>query len=249
MNDVVEALAAEQEQLGALVAPLDETSLSTPSRCPGWSVADVLVHLAQTNELAAASVHGELAEAAASGPDIASAADVDEWAAMAVDLERPDDPGAARERWLASAKAQVEAFAGCEPTTRVMWVSGDLAARSLATTRLSETWIHGGDIAAGIGTELPPTDRLWHIARLAQRTLPYAFTRAGLDPPGAVSFVLEAPGADEWILGDPDAPTVVRGPALDLCEVAGQRKAAADSSLVARGPDAVAVLDVVRTFA
>jgi hypothetical protein len=44
-------------------------------------------------------------------------------------------------------------------------------------------------------------------------------------------------------------PTTVEGDALDLCQVAGQRAAAAGTSLTATGPDAEGVLDLVRTFA
>ena len=62
-------------------------------------------------------------------------------------------------------------------STRVRWVAGDLSARTLATTRLAETWIHTGDIASAIGIEPVATDRLRLIARLAWRTLPYAFDR------------------------------------------------------------------------
>ena len=40
---------------------------------------------------------------------------------------------------------------------------------------------------------LEPTDRLWHIARLAWRTLPYAFGRAGREPTGPVAFELRSP--------------------------------------------------------
>ena len=247
--DVNDALAGEQDALAEMVVPLGPAELGAPSRCPGWSVADVLVHLAQTNELAVASVRGQLDEAAAAGPDVTSAADVDEWAARAVDVERPDDPTEARDRWLASAAAQHRAFAGCDPSARVLWVSGELAARSLATTRLAETWIHGTDIAVGLGTELRPTDRLWHIARLAHRTLPYAFGRAGREAPGPIAFVLTGPDGAQWAFGDPGAPTTIRGSAVELCEIAGQRRAAADSSLLAEGPDAEAALAAMRTFA
>jgi hypothetical protein len=41
----------------------------------------------------------------------------------------------------------------------------------------------------------------------------------------------------------------VSGPAADLCAVAGRRAAAADTGLSAEGPDAEAVLRLVRTFA
>jgi hypothetical protein len=46
-------------------------------------------------------------------------------------------------------------------------VPGELSARTLATTRLAETWIHAGDVAGALGVTLPPTDRLRPIARLA----------------------------------------------------------------------------------
>ena len=45
-----------------------------------------------------------------------------------------------------------------------------------------------------------------------------------------------------WAFGDADAATVVTGPALDLCRVAGQRASAADTALVATGPDGADVL-------
>ena len=78
----------------------------------------------------------------------------------------------------------------------MQWVSGDLSARTLATTRLSECWIHTGDVAEALGVELEPPDRLWHIARLAWRTVPYAFARAGRDAPGPVAFELRGPNGD-----------------------------------------------------
>ena len=41
----------------------------------------------------------------------------------------------------------------------------------------------------------------------------------------------------------------MRGDAVDLCLVAGQRADAADTGLVAEGPDGAEVLALVRTFA
>ena len=99
-----------------------------------------------------------------------------------------------------------------------------------------------------------PTERLSHIARLAWRTVPYAFARAGRPEPGPVTFDLAAPDGDRWVFAaEATAPatsvTTVRGDALDLCLVAGQRADAADTGLVAEGPDAEGVLALVRTFA
>ena len=92
-------------------------------------------------------------------------------------------------------------------------------------------------------------DRIAHIVRLAWRTVPYAFARAGRDAPGPVGFDLVLPSGARLSLGLDEAVTTVRGSALDLCRVAGQRAAAADTSLTAEGPAADDVLRLVRTFA
>ncbi|MGI9576635.1 MAG: maleylpyruvate isomerase family mycothiol-dependent enzyme [Microthrixaceae bacterium] len=248
-DEILEALDAEQRSLQELVSGLEAEALLLGSRCPGWTIADVLVHLAQTNQFAVASVTGTFSEAVDSGPDLDQVTDVDNWAAAAVEGDRPDSPIDAKSRWSDSADAQLDAFRVVDASARVPWVVGEMAARTLASTRLSETWIHSNDIAAGLGTTLEPTERLWHIARLAHRTIPYAFSVAGHDAPGDVAFVLTAPGGDEWTFGDPDASTIIRGRALELCEVAGQRADAADTGLLGEGPDSTRTLELVRTFA
>jgi uncharacterized protein (TIGR03084 family) len=248
-DQIVDALEAEQCALAEMVTDLEAEALRGASRCEGWTVVDVLVHLAQTNELAAASVEGNFDEAVGAGPEIVGVSNVEEWAGAAVEADRPGDPTEAVPRYLASAGRQLSAFRAVEPSERVVWVVGDMAARTLASTRLSETWIHAGDIAAGLGITPEPTGRLWHVARLAHRTIPYAFIAAGREPLGEVAFVLDAPGGSEWVFGDPDAPTVIRGKAEELCLVAGQRASAADTELEGEGPDAARALELVRTFA
>jgi hypothetical protein len=87
------------------------------------------------------------------------------------------------------------------------------------------------------------------VARLAWRTLPYAFARAGRQLHGPVGFDLVAPDGSAWTFGMDDALTVVTGSAHELCTVAGQRARAEETGLVATGPDATDVLELVRTFA
>lgn len=247
MDAVVSALRDQLHELDGLVSGLDAAGWSAASACPGWSVADVLVHLAQTNEVAIASVEGrwdEVTRTWGRGDET-----VDEMAGAAVELAERRSGPEVREWWHGTADAMVAAFAAVDPGARVPWVVGDMAARTLCTTRLSETWIHTGDIAHGLGVSVAPTDRLWHVARLVHRTIPYAFGRAGEPAPGAVRFELIGPDGAPWVFGDDDAPTVVRGPAHDLCRVAGQRATAADTALTATGPDAESVLAHVRTFA
>jgi uncharacterized protein (TIGR03084 family) len=248
VDDVVDALRGQLDELAALVSGLGEGDWAKPSACPGWSVADVLVHLAQTNEVAIASVEDRWHEVTAMWSDAAGDATVDELAGAAVESGRRSGPEV-HEWWKRTADDMVAAFAAKDPAARVLWVVGDMAARTLCTTRLSETWIHTTDIAHGLDVVVAPTDRLWHVARLVHRTIPYAFGRAGRQPPDRVRFELTAPDGSTWAFGDDDAPTVVTGPAEDLCLVAGQRARAADTALVSTGPDAESVLELMRTFA
>jgi uncharacterized protein (TIGR03084 family) len=246
---VLPALRAQLDELEDLLAPLDDAGWAKPTPCPGWSVGDVVLHLAQTNEMATASVQGTRAEAGRNW-DRVEGATVDDVAGAAVAQERGAAAAEIHRRWRASADEMVGAFAACPADERVMWVAGDMAARTLATTRVAETWIHTEDVAAGLGVELAGTARLRHIAWLVHRTLPYAFQREGEQPPGSVRFVLSAPGGDQqWAFGADDAATTISGPALDLCRVAGQRAPATSTALTGDGPDADRVLALMRTFA
>jgi hypothetical protein len=95
-----------------------------------------------------------------------------------------------------------------------------------------------------------PTERLRHIARLAWRTLPYAFARAGRTLVGPVALELRSPSGETWEFHpEGDATTVIRGDGAQWCLVAARRMLAADTDLRADGPDGAAVLDLVRTYA
>jgi uncharacterized protein (TIGR03083 family) len=52
VNDVAAALVAEHAALERLLAQLSEADWTQPTRCEGWTVADVVLHLAQTDEMA-----------------------------------------------------------------------------------------------------------------------------------------------------------------------------------------------------
>ena len=245
MDALLADLAAQHAELATVLGALDETGWAAPSRCAGWSVSDVVLHLAQTDEMALASLAGNLHEHAASKAAAwVTATNVDEGAGLMVEAERGDPAEAVHRRWLGSASELRSALAAADPHGRVTWVAGQLAVRTLATTRLAECWIHTRDVT----TDLPVPERIQHIARLAWRTLPYAFAQAGLDAPGPVTFELVAPDGSTWTFGD-GTGTVVRGSAFALCEVAGQRADAVDAGLTAEGPDATKVLELVRTFA
>jgi uncharacterized protein (TIGR03084 family) len=249
LQAIVAALAEQQAELSGLLSGLDDLDWQRPSRCEGWTVGDVVIHLAQTDELASASSSGHLAEAVAelSGSQRRGGS-VDDGADVLVARERGQPPSVVRERWEASADSLCRRLERADPHQRLEWVAGRLSARTLAATRLAETWIHAGDIGAAFAWVPAATDRLWHVARLAWRTLPYAFGRAGRDLTGPVAFELRAPSGESWTFTpDAEARTTVRGDAVELCLVAAQRVRSEDTSLTVEGPDPV--LELVRTYA
>lgn len=265
-GDAANALAAQHAELAGLLQSLTAGDWDRPTRCPGWSVSDVVLHLAQTDEMAIASLEGRtagfIAERTAGppggGPDAASdsvsgggpSGTVDDGAALMVARERGAPFDQVLSRWRAASRTLDEMLQGADPHRRVGWVVGELSIRTLITTRLAEAWIHGGDIAEAVGAEVKADDRLRHIARLAWRTLPYAFAREGRELSGPVAFELVGPSGEEWHFIPESAPaTVVTGEGAELCLVAARRVDPSATGLTAEGPDADAVLTLVRTYA
>ena len=251
VDDVVVALAGQQAELTGIVTGLDDAGWQRPSRCEGWTVADVVLHLAQTNEMAIASVEGRFAEFLEQvGRDLGPSASVDDGAALMVAKERARPIAALRDRWHSTVDQFLVRLEHADLHQRVTWVAGELSVRTLVTTRLAETWIHTGDVAHGLGVELQPTERLKHVARLAWRTLPYAFARAGKELSGPVAFELRGPTGEHWdFTPDDPALTTIRGDGAELCLVAARRAEPAGTTLTGDGPDADAVLELVRTYA
>src|SRR5205823_6578790 len=189
-GDILTALAEQDDELDGLLAGLDDAGWARPSRCPDWTVADVVLHLAQTDEMTLASAERrfpDVVTAFGNPPGARAGATVDDLAGLAVAAERGRPPAEIHQRWKQAAAAEAKALAACEPGTRLPWVSGELAALTLATTRLAEHWIHTGDAAEDLGRPLVATDRLRPTARLACRTLPYAFARSGRPLRGPVA--------------------------------------------------------------
>ena len=251
MDEFVAALAEQQVELRELLVGLHARDWDKPSRCEGWTAADVVLHVAQTNEMAIASARGRFAEfLIEAGRGVGLATDVDEGAARMVEKERGPSGDAIRDRYVDGASELLRLLDAGYPHARVQWVAGELSLRTLTTTRLAETWIHTGDVAEATGRELVPGARLRHIARLAWRTLPYAFARAGRSLAGPVAFELRGPGDDAWnFVPDEPAITTIRGDGVELCLVAARRVEPSATALTGEGPDVEAVLELVRTYA
>ncbi|GAA3218952.1 TIGR03084 family metal-binding protein [Pseudonocardia petroleophila] len=251
MEAITQALREQHDELDAILAGLDGAGWAEPvPDCPGWSVTDVVLHLAQTDELVVSSLDAGFPAAAEKMLPGAIGETVDHTVDRLVEHERGASGPEVHARWRAASSAVRDVFAASDARRPMPWVVRDLPARTMATTRLSECWIHTHDVAAAAGVALVPGDRLRHIARLAVRTVPYAFARAGLAAPaGPVAAHLTAPDGGTWRIGDDGAATVVTGPAVEFCLIAARRLDPAASAVTATGPDADDVLRLVRTYA
>ena len=102
----------------------------------------------------------------------------------------------------------------------------------------------------GLGVALEPADRLWHIARLAWRTIPYAFDRAGEPRPGPVAFELTAPSGRDVVVRRAVGPH--RHPRRRLRPLPGRQPpgpAGRHRPHLATAPTATSVLRLIRTWA
>ena len=242
--DVIPDLAAEQDRLESLLSDLTDEQWSSPSAAAGWSIADVVLHLAQTEEAVSASIANAGRYDVFDRGDKALDAAVDD----AVAAQRA--PGAVVfERWRAARRAALDSLRSADPDVRVPWAATPLKPKVLATTRLAEHWAHGLDITAPLGLPFPDTDRLRHIAWLGHRTLPYAFAVDGVEPHDLYCELTAPDGSSTWTFGPADAESSVRGPAGDFCRIGARRLRPEDSSLVTAGPHAAEALRVLRNYA
>jgi len=240
---IFDDLAAEQDRLRDILADLDQAQWASPSEAAGWTVSDVVLHLAQSEEAVLASASGvSLAARRSSGLTVDQVVD------QRVRAERAA-PGVVFRRWHQAALAAVAALRAADPRALLPWVEAPLKPATLATTRLAEHWAHGLDITGPLGISFPDTPRLRHVAWLAHRSLPYALALAG-EQPQQVWCELTAPdGAARWQYGPVTAGSSITGPAGAFCRVAAQRLAPERSGLRTSGPHGAAALRVLRTYA
>ena len=142
------------------------------------------------------------------------------------------------------------AYAASDPHLRVEWVAGQLSARTLATTRLAETWIHTGDVAEALDVELAPRPAAPHrppgVAHAPVRVL-----RAGreLYGPGGARAASGRTASRGTFTPTTLCATTIAGDGVELCLVAARRVDPVMTSLTGEGPDVDAVLELVRTYA
>jgi uncharacterized protein (TIGR03084 family) len=242
--DVLDDLAAEYDRIDGILRGLDDAAWLTESGAKGWTVADVVLHLAQSEEAVVDSTSGRslLEGRTLVGNNVDEI--MDNW----VRAERAA-PDVIFKRWQTAKTASLDALRAADPQQPLPWVAAPLKPKAMATTRLAEHWAHTLDIVGPLGVDYPDTDRLHHIAWLAHRTLPYGFQVAG-EEPAEVYVELTAPdGRTTWEFGSPDAASSISGTAGAFCRVGAQRLKAGESGLETSGPAGATALRVLRNYA
>jgi uncharacterized protein (TIGR03084 family) len=239
---IFDDLVAEQDRIETILTDLDDDAWLSPSGAAGWTIADVVLHLAQTEEAVATTAAGSNAPGTWQEGE-----SVDVQAERMVQAQRAS-PAVVFERWRFARRAAVAALRAADPDRRLTWAAAPLKPGTLATTRLAEHWAHGLDITGPLDLPFPDTDRLRHIAWLAHASLPYAFGLAG-EEPRDVFCELTGPDGARWRYGPADADSAITGSAGDFCRVGARRLQPEESGLVARGRYGPAALRHLRNYA
>jgi uncharacterized protein (TIGR03084 family) len=246
---VFDDLVAEQDRLEEILGRLDEAQWMSPSGAVGWTIADVVLHLAQSEESVLATASGgDLRTGRGAGLGAGAGGTVDERVAKLVRSERAA-PEVVFARWRRARHAAADALRAADPDRPLAWVAAPVKPATLATTRLAENWAHGLDVTGPFGVDFPDTERLRHVAWLANRTLPYALTLVG-EAPAAVRCELTAPdGVSVWSFGPAGAESSIAGPAGEFCRVAVRRLAPDQARLAVTGPHGATAVRALRTYA
>lgn len=245
MRTILSDLVAEQQTTDQFLQTIDFRKWNTHSAAVGWDIRDLVSHLAHIEDYA----FNALAEDGSKLSDAADYPSHDHFNQVGVELGRAMRVQDTLEWWRNSRARVVEELSKLSGDERIPWFGGPMSARSFASARLMETWAHSIDAHRAVDSEPEDTLRLYHVARLAYNSLPYAFTVAGEEFDGEIRVELKAPEYKKWTFGPEDAPNIITGSAGEFCRVAVQRDKAANTALEAEGDLAHTALRVLRCFA
>lgn len=223
--------AAEVGKLDELLGALSTAQWAATTPVKGWTVHELVAHIAALDGLLAAQLNLPIAFPHARGT-------LREASAAAQEQARSQTPDATRAAWRAQADRIVDRVRelGVEVGDQTVEEAGlawPLDLQLLA--RAFETWIHADDIRKTIGAapQPPPPEQLNLLAGGVVRLLPGALAESGRAHPGrSARLVLDGDGGGEWALpmglGRPDgvaSPGVtVRLDLMEFCYLVGGRR-------------------------
>lgn len=159
---------AEAVRVDAFLSGLDDADWAAPTRCGGWTIRDLVAHLAATQEYHQACLDDSLGELMARGLE-AGATDLDSFNAWGVENRADASADEVVAEWRAADAEIRRRFRERDGTTLATMV-GQYPVRAQAFHIASELAVHADDL----GTPVEPADQ---AARLDWRT---RFARATL---------------------------------------------------------------------
>ena len=241
---------AEAEALNALLLTLRDEDWDRPTGFKQWTANDIVLHLHDTDLMAAASLAGP-DQFAAFRAELAALVDSG-LTRMQVSRQRLGNPAgvALRDRWYAEMIRLCGALAALPPDARLKWAGPDMGLRMFATARQMETWAHGLALYDLLGVQRAGTDRLRNIAEIGVRTYGWTFANRGREVPGPAPYVrLTAPSGTVYEWNTPTPDNRVEGDILAFCQVVTQVRNIADTTLTVAGDPAAEWMRLAQCFA
>jgi uncharacterized protein (TIGR03083 family) len=206
--DVATPLLRQQQRLAATLASLDDDQWKCPSRCDGWSVQDVIAHLATADQFWAFSItsglRGEPTTFLRTFDPVASPAEM-------VAGARSATPAQALAQFEESIGSLAEAIGRVDGawSTIAEAPPGHVPLSMVAAHALWDSWVHERDVAVPLG--LPP------VTEVDEVTIALGYA-AGLSPTFLASRGSTRVGAIDVRVTDPDVRVVIDvGPQVVIC--------------------------------
>ena len=250
MRDLAAGFASECDALHELLAPLPDSAWDRPTQFKGWTLNDILAHLAFFDTAASLALRDEAALV-----DLFS-----KWRA-AVAAGTPslqfthawlgNVRGAALlALWREQSLQVAQEYAQADPKRRIKWAGPDMSVRSSLSARLMETWSHAQAIYDLLGRTRVNGDYLRNVAELGINTYKWTFMNRGLPVPEPQPFVrLAAPSGAVWEWGSNATGESIEGRASEFCQVVAQTRNVADTALRVQGEIARKWMAIAQCFA
>ena len=233
MDQICDDIAAETRALSSVVEDLTEDQWRAPTVAEGWDSHETILHLGATDWICYLTLvnpklfvdirtqlsKGETSVHKAVGPQVRALQGSELW-----------------EWFLTGRSEMLGALRDTDPKARITWLGPDIGARSLATSRLLETWTHSHDLADSFAIQYPRTNRLRHLAHIGVVPPQSSYVNQGLPPPKEpVRVELVSPNGDQWSWGPDDATNKVSANAYEFCKVITRRIPVAESAVETHG--------------
>ncbi|HMK11116.1 MAG TPA: maleylpyruvate isomerase family mycothiol-dependent enzyme [Acidimicrobiales bacterium] len=151
VDDLASIVTGQRARLAATLAALDDEQWATPSRCEGWSVQDVIIHLSSTNRFWAYSIE----QGRAGMPTrFLLGFDPVESPAQMVAAARGTPPADTLAEFVEGNRAFADALSAVDDWHVVAEAPpGHIAIGLVAIHALWDSWVHERDVVIPLGME------------------------------------------------------------------------------------------------